>query len=198
MCFSAQGRRVRPPHLPPSVRPGARPLRSPGSPTAGDCLIPTRCPGDSGWKCLTASNPPIPATSRIRCAALRQQVWTCRTPGPTLSNAFSPGKATRAPPQPKIRPHVRGPGAEAQTLAPWGALPEVARRRSQAGASARGSGAGRRRPLGLENKLAIIGSPGLGTPGSPRPASSQGADKRGAVRCRGSGAAEGRAVAERE
>lgn len=36
---------------------GARPLRSPGSPTAGEGLVPTRCPGDSGRKCLAASNP---------------------------------------------------------------------------------------------------------------------------------------------
>lgn len=48
-------------------------------------------------KCLPSANPSVPATSQIRCTEPREQVWTCRTPGPTPSNLFSPGKGTRPP-----------------------------------------------------------------------------------------------------
>lgn len=48
-------------------------------------------------KCLPFANLSAPATSQIRCTEPREQVWTCRTPGPTPSNLFSPGKGTRPP-----------------------------------------------------------------------------------------------------
>lgn len=48
-------------------------------------------------KCLPFANPWVPATSQIRCTEPQEQVWTCRTPGPTPNNLFSPGKGTRPP-----------------------------------------------------------------------------------------------------
>lgn len=126
---------------------------------------------------------------------------------PTPSNAFSPGKATRLPPQTEDGPHVRltrrGSG-ESHTLGraarggPGGAAkPGLVPGAGAGGRVRRGCGEGRR-PLGLENKLAIRGTPAPGTPCSPRPASSQGADERHAVRRGGSKAAEGRRAAEEE
>lgn len=190
MCAPPRGARSSAASSVPAVC--ARPARPRPQPQARPPGLPGSDLG-SRWPWSETPAPPTPGLGHFadQVRRARRQVRTCRTPGPTPSNASFLGTATRPHPRPETGPVTGRPSGESRTPGRSAAGAEAARRsRGERGAGVGRGEASGRRPRGLENKLAVQGPPALGPPPFP-PCCSQGGSELHAARRRGLGRRRG-------